>query len=245
MSHRQSFLSKHKIDKEMRVKMVDWMVEVLSSFSCEPNTFFIATDLLDTFLSVTKKQYHSKDVHLIGVTCMLIASKLEEILPFKISTVVEKMTHNKISASQIQQMEFEILSTLDFNLLRSKSLFVTVEFLFVKLNFFRMEKFQQVRKIFTYLSKMVVHDYDLLKKYSAKYLAASILYITVKIMEQVRQSLDIDLIVEKLKTLLTLNEDVFFSSSEEILALAKTFERKFPNSKNLQKFDSFQIEKLK
>jgi hypothetical protein len=27
---------------------------------------------------------------------MLISSKMEEILPFKITTVVEKMTHNKI-----------------------------------------------------------------------------------------------------------------------------------------------------
>lgn len=29
---------------------------------------------------------------------MLIASKIEEILPFKISTIVEKMTHFKISS---------------------------------------------------------------------------------------------------------------------------------------------------
>lgn len=101
-SLRESFLSRHKIDREMRVKMVDWTIEVLSSFNCEPNTFFISIDLLDSFLSETKRQFHSRDIHLIGVTCMLIASKLEEILPFKISTVVEKMTHNKISASQIQ-----------------------------------------------------------------------------------------------------------------------------------------------
>ena len=29
---------------------------------------------------------------------MLISSKMEEVLPFKISTVVEKMTHGKIRA---------------------------------------------------------------------------------------------------------------------------------------------------
>lgn len=142
-------------------------------------------------------------------------------------------------------MEFEILTTLNFNLLKSKSLYVAVEFLFVKLNFFRMEKYQQIRRIYMYLSKMVIHDYDLVKKYSIKYLAASILYITVKIIEQVRQTLDIDAIVEKMKNLLSLNEEIFYNSSEEILSLAKTFEKKFPNAKNLLKFDSFQIEKLK
>ncbi len=89
--------------------MVDWMIEVLSSFSCEQSTFFIAVDILDSFLNLSKRSFHSKDIHLIGVTCLLISSKMEEILPFKISTVVEKMTHNKISFESIQLMEMEIL----------------------------------------------------------------------------------------------------------------------------------------
>jgi hypothetical protein len=67
---------------------------------------------------------------------MLISSKIEEILPFKISTIVEKMTHNKITASQIQEMEFEILTTLNFELLKNKSVLISVEFLFAKMNFF-------------------------------------------------------------------------------------------------------------
>ncbi len=42
-----------------------------------------------------------------------------------------------------------------------------------------------------------------------------------------------------------LNEDTFYSSSEDILNLAKNFETRYPQSKNLAKFDSFQIEKIK
>jgi len=38
-----------------------------------------------------------KDIHVLGVTSMLLASKVEEIIPFKVSTVVKKMTHGKIS----------------------------------------------------------------------------------------------------------------------------------------------------
>jgi hypothetical protein len=121
--------------------MVDWMIEVLSSFNCDHNTFFVAVDLMDQFLSKTQNSYQSKDIHLIGVTCMLISSKMEEVLPFKVSTVVEKMTHNKIRCDQIQAMEFEVLSTLNYKLLDSKSLLVLVEFLFVKLNFYRLSKY--------------------------------------------------------------------------------------------------------
>ncbi len=86
---------------------------------------------------------------------------------------------------------------------------------------------------------MIMHDYELIKKYSLRYLSASVMYITIKILEQIKSSVNIDDIVEKLKKFLWLDEDTFFNSSEEILALAKNFEKRFPNAKNLQKFDSF------
>ena len=46
----------------------------------------------------TNDIYSVNDIHIIGVTSMLIGSKIEEIIPFKISTVVEKMTHGKMKA---------------------------------------------------------------------------------------------------------------------------------------------------
>lgn len=73
------------------------MIEVLSSFSCTQNTFFVSLDIMDTFLSKTQREFSSKDIHLIGVTSMLMASKMEEIIPFKVVTVVEKMTHGKFT----------------------------------------------------------------------------------------------------------------------------------------------------
>ena len=53
---------------------------------------------MDSFLMKTKDTYSVNDIHLIGVTSMLLASKLEEIIPFKVSTVVEKMTHGKMKS---------------------------------------------------------------------------------------------------------------------------------------------------
>ena len=45
---------------------------------------------------------------------MLLASKMEEIIPFKVTTVVEKMTHHKMTKKAIVNMEQEILMTLGF-----------------------------------------------------------------------------------------------------------------------------------
>ena len=66
---------------------------------------------------------------------------MEEIIPFKVSTVVEKMTHGKMSKKSIVEMEQEILSVLGFKLLDSPSLFIFVEFLMVKLNFHLLPNF--------------------------------------------------------------------------------------------------------
>jgi len=97
--------------------MVDWMIEVLSSFNCDPNTFFVSLDIMDSYMALTRRTLAIKQIHLIGVTAMLIASKQEEIIPFKVSTVVDKMTHGKIKAKDIVRMEVEILQTLGFNTL--------------------------------------------------------------------------------------------------------------------------------
>ncbi len=96
---------------------------------------------MDSFLTKTNKVYEIKDIHIIGVTSMLLASKMEEIIPFKVSTVVEKMTHGKMSKKSIVEMEQEILSVLGFKLLDSPSLFIFVEFLMVKLNFHLLPNF--------------------------------------------------------------------------------------------------------
>jgi hypothetical protein len=36
----EDFLSRHKINPIIRTRMVDWMLEVLSAFNCEDETFF-------------------------------------------------------------------------------------------------------------------------------------------------------------------------------------------------------------
>lgn len=76
-----------------------------------------------------------------------------------------------------------------------------------------------------------------------KYLGASAIYICLKIIEQVHVNIKTRDVVERLKTLLNLDEQKFYSSSEILLNLAKNFEKKFSFAKNLIKFDSFTLEK--
>ena len=43
-------LEKHNITPTLRARMVDWMIEVLTNFKCDDQTFFLSVSLLDRFL---------------------------------------------------------------------------------------------------------------------------------------------------------------------------------------------------
>lgn len=219
------------------------MIEVLSSFNCTTNTFFVAIDIMDSYLQKSSKVFETRGIHMVGVTSMLLASKMEEIIPFKVSTVVEKMTHGKMKAKEVVDCETDILTTLNFKLLEQPSIFVFVEFLLVKLGFHDNPLSEEVNKVVTYITKMLMHDYSLITRYPLKYLAASCIYICFKIIEQVKRDFKTKVFVEKLKTMLDLNEQTFYASSESLLALAKDFEKNFAYAKNLLKFDSFSLDK--
>lgn len=198
---------------------------------------------MDKYLTLTNSSFETKDIHLVGVTSMLLASKMEEIVPFKVSTVIEKMTHGKIQAKEVVRCEEDILKTLNFELLSSPSLFIFVEFLMVKLNFHVSSFYKDITKVITYITKMVMHDYSTLIRFPLKYIACSCLYICFKIIEQINSNFKTKYYVEKMKEILSLNEQTFYSSSEVMLSLAKRFERTFPFAKNLLKFDSFSLER--
>jgi hypothetical protein len=43
------FLGRHQISIDYRAKMVDWMVEVLTTFKTSDQTFFLAVNIMDRF----------------------------------------------------------------------------------------------------------------------------------------------------------------------------------------------------
>lgn len=92
-----NFLEKHSISKMLRAKMIDWMIEVLCSYKCRNQSFFLAQNYLDRYLQLADKSLTSSDLHLYGVAAMFMACKYEEIYPFKMKLVVKKIAHDKLS----------------------------------------------------------------------------------------------------------------------------------------------------
>lgn len=109
------FLSEHEINGSLRAKMVDWMIEVFSSYKFHDMTFFKAVAIMDAFFSKAFRTQHTKDLHLIGVTSIFMATKLDEIYPLKLKTIYEKIAHKKLSIEAIKEKECEMLHCFEFN----------------------------------------------------------------------------------------------------------------------------------
>lgn len=92
----QDHLANHKINGVYRAKMIDWMVEVLTAFKCEDQTFFLAVNIMDRFFDQCNKNkqiLELHDLHTTGVACMFIASKYQDIFPLLLKTVFNKIGH--------------------------------------------------------------------------------------------------------------------------------------------------------
>ena len=112
---RSGILSRHGITASLRSKMVDWMIEVLSSYKMSEETFFRSVHLMDGYLSECGR-LEIKDLHLVGVTSMFAAGKYEEIHPLKLGIIYDKIARKKFKKSDILNKESEMVSVLDFKL---------------------------------------------------------------------------------------------------------------------------------
>lgn len=64
---------------------------------------------------------------MIGVTCIFIACKFEEVHPIRLKLIEEKIAHKALTGDMIITMESEILKTLNFNLLGSSPYSISME----------------------------------------------------------------------------------------------------------------------
>ncbi|GAB4850546.1 G2/mitotic-specific cyclin S13-6, variant 2 [Ancistrocladus abbreviatus] len=65
------------INERMRSILVDWLIEVHHKFELRPETLYLTINIIDRFLSLITVP--RKELQLVGISSMLIASKYEEI----------------------------------------------------------------------------------------------------------------------------------------------------------------------
>ncbi|WVF69832.1 hypothetical protein IAT40_004611 [Kwoniella sp. CBS 6097] len=98
---------------KMRAILMDWLIEVHSKFRLLPETLFIATNLVDRFLS--KRVISLVKFQLVGLTALFIAAKYEEVICPSIEHFLH-MTDGGYGTEEILKAERYMLSTLEFDL---------------------------------------------------------------------------------------------------------------------------------
>ena len=114
----KNVLDKHSITPQMRLKMVDWMVEIFTIIQTNDVTFFNAVNIMDKYFYKSNISYKPSDLHLIGICSIFIASKFCDINPIRLRFLIEKIGHGKFNKEEIIKMEENILSTLQYDILK-------------------------------------------------------------------------------------------------------------------------------
>eukprot|EP00359_Climacostomum_virens_P003974 CAMPEP_0204904798 /NCGR_PEP_ID=MMETSP1397-20131031/5063_1 /ASSEMBLY_ACC=CAM_ASM_000891 /TAXON_ID=49980 /ORGANISM="Climacostomum Climacostomum virens, Strain Stock W-24" /LENGTH=277 /DNA_ID=CAMNT_0052073617 /DNA_START=464 /DNA_END=1297 /DNA_ORIENTATION=- len=109
-------LSRHEVTPQLRSRLLNWMIEVMSQFGSSKQSLMLAIQILDLYMQRSPKRIKNSKYHCLGIVAMFIASKIEDVYPFRLEVVYEKIGFKKFSQSKLKRVELEMLKVLDFDL---------------------------------------------------------------------------------------------------------------------------------
>ncbi|CAN8259735.1 unnamed protein product [Cochlearia groenlandica] len=155
-----------EINEKMRSILIDWLVEVHIKFDLSPETLYLTINLIDRFL--TSKSIPKKELQLLGVSALLIASKYEEIWPPQVNDL-DYVTDKSYNNKQILVMEKTILGCLEWYLT------VPTQYVFLVRFIKASNPDTETENMVHFLAELGMMHYDTLM-FSYSMLAASAVY---------------------------------------------------------------------
>ena len=107
------FRIQNSLKENMRIILFDWLLDLCQKWKMKLRTFIITITFIDAVLmrcTVTKDIFQ-----LVGLACLFIAGKFEEIYPPSLDEYLESC-NNAFSREQLLQIETIILNAIQFNL---------------------------------------------------------------------------------------------------------------------------------
>lgn len=158
----------------MRAILIDWLIDVHLKFKLAPETLFLAVSLLDRFLS--KHQVQREKFQLLGISCLFLASKYEDIYPPDLKECLF-VTENSYSKDEFLKLEGEILTAANFQIKNPTPLVF-------------LERFHRIlgadRRMYClarYLIELALIDFKFLR-YLPSNIAVSALYLAGKVLKK-------------------------------------------------------------
>ncbi|KAL5657852.1 hypothetical protein ACJX0J_031015, partial [Zea mays] len=105
--------SQAEISERMRAILIDWIIEVQYRLTLMPETLYLTVYIIDQYLSM--ESVPRKELQLVGISAMLIASKYEEIWAPLVKDLM-CLCDNAFTRDQVLTKEKAILDRLHWNL---------------------------------------------------------------------------------------------------------------------------------
>nr|VDD62623.1 unnamed protein product [Brassica oleracea] len=167
------------VTKTMRGILVDWLVEVSEEYTLVPDTLYLTVYLIDWFLN--GNYIERQRLQLLGVTCMLIASKYEEIYAPRIEEFCF-ITDNTYTRDQVLEMESQVLKHFSFQIYTPTSKTFLRRFLRAAQASHVMPSVE-MEFLANYLTELTLVEYEFLK-FLPSVIAASAVFLAKWTMNQ-------------------------------------------------------------
>ncbi|XP_004295213.1 PREDICTED: G2/mitotic-specific cyclin S13-7-like [Fragaria vesca subsp. vesca] len=156
------------INSKMRAILVDWLIDVHRKFELMPETFYLTVNITDRFLS--RRMVTRRELQLVGISSMVIASKYEEVWAPQVNDFV-CLSDYAYSDNQIRAMEKAILQKLEW--------YLTVPTPYVFLARYikaSISPDDEMKNMVFFLAELGVLDYQTTIRHSPSMIAAAAVY---------------------------------------------------------------------
>ncbi|CAL0335288.1 unnamed protein product [Lupinus luteus] len=161
------------ITQSMRGILVDWLVEVSEEYKLGLDTLYLSVYLIDWFLS--KCYVERQRLQLLGVTCMLIASKYEEINAPHIEDFCF-ITDNTYSKAEVLTMESQVLKLSEYKLFAPTTITFLRRFLHAAEASSYKSPNLELEYLASYIAELALMDYGFLN-FLPSIIAASAVFL--------------------------------------------------------------------
>ncbi|CAL8997089.1 unnamed protein product [Prunus brigantina] len=160
------------INASMRAILIDWLVEVAEEFRLVPDTLFLTINYVDRYLS--GNALNRKQLQLLGVACMMIAAKYEEIIAPEVEQFCY-ITDNTYVKEEVLQMESSVLNHLKFQMTAPTTMCFLRRFCFVAQQTSEVPSLQ-LQCLAFYIAELSLLEYSMLC-YAPSLIAASAAFL--------------------------------------------------------------------
>eukprot|EP00195_Chlamydomonas_chlamydogama_P010582 CAMPEP_0202902368 /NCGR_PEP_ID=MMETSP1392-20130828/16812_1 /ASSEMBLY_ACC=CAM_ASM_000868 /TAXON_ID=225041 /ORGANISM="Chlamydomonas chlamydogama, Strain SAG 11-48b" /LENGTH=373 /DNA_ID=CAMNT_0049589121 /DNA_START=264 /DNA_END=1385 /DNA_ORIENTATION=+ len=153
------------VNSKMRAILVDWLVEVAEEYKLCADTLYLTVNYIDRFLSTHIVQ--RSQLQLVGVACMWLAAKYEEIYPPNVADFCY-ITDNTYTKEQMIQMEELILKKLGYELT------VPTAKMFLRRMLQVCNPDEHLHFLSNYLTEITLLDHNMMKHLPSEIAAAAV-----------------------------------------------------------------------